>query len=179
MEDQQKIGDYKINCLVSTLLERRLFIATNQDGKSVVLKESLINQNEQIIHEFDILNKLNCNNIIKPIELIDYNNKYYIVLPRAENELSQYMKSQTISDQNIRKIMHDLLLSIQYLHILGIWHRNVNPENILIFNENQEKRFVLTDFKFSINFTGLKNDEFKTTYQYMAPEMFEKTGCMF
>lgn len=178
MEVPQNIGKYQIKYLISTLLERRLFLANDPEGNNVIIKESLNNQNEQLKQEFEILAKLNHPNIIKPIELITLNDKYYLILPRAENDLFEYMKSQTISDQTIHQIMHSLLSAVQYLNVLGIWHRNICPENILIFNNNNEKRFVLADFKNAINYTGTKNDEFRTKYQYMAPEISTNKGCM-
>lgn len=177
MDVPQNIGKYKISCLISTLLQRRFFIATDPKGTSVILKESI--DRNQIYHEYEILAKLNFESIIKPIELIECNNKYYLVLPRAENDLSEFMKSEIISEKTVRQIMFRLLSAVQYLNVMGIWHRNINPQNILVFNDNQEKKFVLADFKLAINFTGINSDDFRADYQYMAPEISENKGCMF
>lgn len=179
MEVLKTIDKYTINCLVSTLLERKLYVATDPEGRNVVLKESIINQHEQLAHEYEMLAKLNNPYIIKPIELIEFENKYYLVLPRAETDLSDFMKSEVMSDQLIHQIMHNLLSAVQYLNVLGIWHRNINPQNILVFKDDQNYRFVLADFKLAINYTGTCNEDFRATLQYMAPEISENKECMF
>ena len=60
-----------------------------------------------------------------------------------------------------------ILLALEYLHHLGIMHRDVRPEHILIDGEGYAK---LTGFQFA------KRDESKTqtmcgSDQYMAPEV--------
>ena len=160
MEVPQQIDKYNIECLVSTLLERRLFIATDPSGTNVVIKESIEDRNQELSKEFEILSTVKHPNILHPIELFNVDDKFYLVMPRAETDLNSYMSSEIISDKTIHKIMQSLFSAVKYLHAMCIWHRNIKLENILIFDNNQEQKFVLSGFSLARNFIGISTDEF-------------------
>eukprot|EP00834_Sanchytrium_tribonematis_P003638 NODE_147_length_15617_cov_0.576750.p10 type:complete len:269 gc:universal NODE_147_length_15617_cov_0.576750:3873-4679(+) len=76
--------------------------------------------------------------------------------------------NQEIKDQ-IRiylNIIHQMLLAMKYLKSKGIAHRDINPENILIDDENNA---ILSDFGYAT--TDLLCDTHTGKFIYAAPEV--------
>jgi len=73
---------------------------------------------------------------------------YYIVSRRLRGgELYKYLVSESeVAEQDIKRIIRDIVLALQHLHNQGLIHRDVKPEN-LIFSENYGNSTVkLIDF---------------------------------
>jgi serine/threonine protein kinase len=89
--------------------------------------------------------------------------------------LSQYYKAQ--GDRRIREgeasaIFKQITEGIGYLHRLGIYHRDIKTENVLI---DKQKKIRLIDFGFSVKSTpSTKLTLFCGTPNYMSPEIILK-----
>ena len=96
-----------------------------------------------IIQELSILKKVNHINIIKLYELIETNNKIYIVTEYIDGgELYQNIIKQGKLDQNKAKIYFwQIIQGIKYLHQNGICHRDLKPQNIII-DSNQVIKII-------------------------------------
>lgn len=72
-------------------------------------------------------------------------------------------KFHYFSKEEMKKMMSEMLDSLEYLHDKGIAHRDLKPENILLGDENQ---LILTDF----------NDSFKSNELRPFPRTIVKNS---
>ncbi len=75
--------------------------------------------------------------------------------------------------------MKQLLISVFYLHSIGIIHRDIKPENILISmdNHNHVTEIKIIDFGFAKLFNDCeKLNEMCGTPNYVAPEILRNCG---
>jgi calcium-dependent protein kinase len=84
------------------------------------------------------------------------------------------MRDIPFSDEEKRDYMAQLLLALAYMEKVGVMHRDIKPDNIMIKNKNSEE-IVLTDF-------GLATFQMEKFYLYpkcgtpgyVAPEIINK-----
>ena len=122
---------------------------------------------EDAIKEIAILKKCNNKNIIKLYEIIHDNIKdeLYLILEYCSNGTlmiydededkvqinKKFYKNNNpdsdYSEDEIRKIIRQIVLGIDYLHNNGVIHRDIKPDNILFDDNNKIK---ITDFNVSL-----------------------------
>lgn len=145
-----------------------------ETGREIALKKIFFNQlqnkiKDRIITEINILQRLDHKNIIK---LYDYkfDGEYILLIMEYCNggDLKKWMKNSN-NEEEILKVLRQIISSIEYLHKNGVMHRDIKPENI-IFHNNEIK---ICDFGFS---TLIKDntelfDTMCGTPLYMSPEI--------
>ena len=99
---------------------------------------------------------LRYDNIVKFIELHETELEVYMVF--------EYLKGGPIADLNIpgeitniikiKKIIHEILLGVQYLKRIGIVHRDLKAENLLFENDDDDAQIKLIDFGVSTVIKG-------------------------
>jgi len=138
------------------------------------------------VKEFKNHRKLNHKNIIKVYKLfIDYfTKKAYIVMELAEcgEMLETITDLGHYSEAVASGIFKQILAGVNYLHMNGVCHRDLKPNNILVSRDG--KIVKITDFnvsKFSENksktYTALSTGNYKMwthtgTLAFTAPEVF-------
>ena len=101
--------------------------------------------------------------------------KVYLLLEFAVNgNLFWYIRRQkSLSEQRGVELFRQTCDSIRYLHTKGFIHRDLKPENILL---DADFKVKVCDFGWCTEFE--KEDEMRKTfcgtYEYMAPEIFDK-----
>ena len=150
------------------------------------LKES--NDTEERRDEFEkevaMLDKFRCDFIVHFYGAVFIPNKICMVTEFAPfGSLSDLIQHHKPIDENIRiKILLDASKGISYLHNNGILHRDIKPDNILVFDiEHKDNSFIngkLTDFGSARNINMLMtNMTFSKgigTPVYMAPEILNQ-----
>ncbi|KAG7664767.1 RAD53 [[Candida] subhashii] len=123
--------------------------------------------------ELSILRKLDHPNIVSLKAFYEDMDNYYIVMELVPGgDLMDFVAANgAIGEDATQVITKQILEGIAYVHKLGISHRDLKPDNILIMQD--DPIFVkITDFglaKFSDNSTFMKT--FCGTLAYVAPEI--------
>ena len=154
-------------------------------------------------NEIELITKLNHQNIVKYYKSFTENNKIYIIMEYFDNgDLESYIKAlkfdkgknENKNKAEIWNIFYQCMAGLNYLHSMGVIHRDIKPQNIFM---TKNKIIKIGDFGVSAKFKdkqilkkiiSLKNT-IVGTYEFMAPEVFKKDyneksdiysmGCVF
>ncbi|CDW79592.1 protein kinase domain containing protein [Stylonychia lemnae] len=127
-----------------------------------------------IIREINTF-KLNHPNITKFHEsYFTHDDKFVIITELAESNLTQYKKKLVenkikMTNAQITDIMIQIMKGTIYLHNRNIMHRDLSPDNILVFDDGQ--KFKLCDFGLSQQTQSSKSTVGKQNYK--APEIVD------
>jgi calcium/calmodulin-dependent protein kinase I len=130
--------------------------------------------------EISVLSKVRHPNCVSLLELFETEDAVYLVTDLAEGgELfDQLLKKGFYGEGDAARLVHQMLLGVEYLHNAGIVHRDLKPENLLFADKTENSRLMITDFGLSKVLTG-GNDVLMTacgTPGYVAPEVLEQIG---
>ena len=103
--------------------------------------------------------------------------KYIIFEFYPKGDLYEYIKvnSKGLQEQNCKVMAYKILLAIQSLHIMGICHLDIKPDNILIYGDNFEIKigdFGVSSSIYRNNEKVLQSGDVGTE-GYKAPEIIE------
>ncbi|RCK67147.1 Serine/threonine-protein kinase RAD53 [Candida viswanathii] len=123
--------------------------------------------------ELQILRKLHHPNIVELKAFYEDMDNYYIVMELVPGgDLMDFVAANgAIGEDATQVITKQILEGIAYVHKMGISHRDLKPDNILIMQDDPIL-VKITDFglaKFSDNLTVMKT--FCGTLAYVAPEV--------
>ena len=170
-----KIGEGmfgKVKLGVHILTKEKVAIKIFDKGKIKNEKEV-----EYIEREISILKKLNHYNIIKLYNIIQTENFIFLIQEYVPNgELLHFLENSenmNLSETQICKIYQQIISGIEYLHEIGVAHRDLKLENILL---NFKKDIKIIDFGLSNKYD--KDIEELLTSScgspcYAAPEMIK------
>ena len=195
-------GNFANVIKVCSLINHRIYAMKildleNNDNASQEDKEKYYN------NEIELITKLNHQNIVKYYKSFTENNKIYIIMEYFDNgDLESYIKALKLyngKDENKNKaeiwnIFYQCMAGLNYLHSMGVIHRDIKPQNIFM---TKNKIIKIGDFGVSAKFKdkqilkkiiSLKNT-IVGTYGFMAPEVFKQSyneksdiysmGCVF
>lgn len=129
--------------------------------------------------ELSVLRRLNHPNVIKLIEVFESNRKVYMVMELATGGslLDRLETRGYLPEEDSRDVMKMVLDGVQYLHMLGITHRDLKPDNLLYSHPGKESKIMITDFSFANTRRPTGNSYMHTvcgTPQYVAPEIVSR-----
>ena len=138
-------------------------------------KNNLINPNrmKSVEREIKILNKLKHPNIIELKATVDTSTSVNLIFEFVSGcSMLDYLKnrsSRRIEEYQARSFFKQLMQALDFCHSLGVTHRDVKLENILL---DQKQNVKLIDFGFSTWIAiERKVQLFCGTSCYMAPEI--------
>ncbi|CAD8189500.1 unnamed protein product [Paramecium octaurelia] len=152
--------------------------ATGQEKliKKVNLK---MNQQSKLEKEVNILFELKQQkhkSILEIDEIYKESNEIIFIMKYCRGgTLYSYIleRKQQFEQSEIKCIMKRLLKGVKHLHKLGIIHRDLKLDNIVLENENDIKSIKIIDFGFAVEF-GYQNIMRCGTPGYMAPEILNQ-----
>jgi calcium-dependent protein kinase len=71
------------------------------------------------------------------------------------------------------RVLHQILLAVEYLHEQGYVHTDLKLENILFQSTSSDAEVLVIDFGFAQTFNGQKLSDRRGTLGYMAPEVLK------
>lgn len=127
--------------------------------------------------EISVMKQIKHPNIIGLYEAIETNSRIFLVMDMADGgDLLDYIKTNgAVCEPEARKFFRQLVNAAEYLHNLGVVHRDLKCENILL---DRGKNILLSDFGFARaqpieNDTGKRrlSMTFCGSYAYAPPEI--------
>jgi serine/threonine protein kinase len=127
--------------------------------------------------QYELLTKLKHPNIIEVVDYFISKGNQYIIYEYHHQDLLKLIKnknskfhSKEESDKLIRGVMKQMIEGVAYLHELGLMHRDLKPDNVLISSEGLVK---ITDFDLAreIDYEKPMSRGVVTIY-YRPPEIF-------
>ena len=97
--------------------------------------------------EIALLHQLNHKYIIQKLDHFEDQANFYIIMEKPEKyiDLFDYItQKNVVSERSSRFLFQQILDAVQYCHSMGVVHRDVKDENILIDLKNH--RIKLIDF---------------------------------
>lgn len=148
-------------------------------AKVIALKND--NMAEFVTREIEIMKALRCEHVVKMFRTYDQPEVGQIIeleyMP--DGDLFDYMKTNKVLDEyNCASVVFCLASALAYMHSQNIVHRDVKPENLLVYmDENQLCNVKVTDFGLATRI-GKGQVLFTVcgTPTYVAPEIIAKEG---
>jgi serine/threonine protein kinase len=125
----------------------------------------------RVTREISILGDLSHDNIVRFHEVIHANDFIFLVTENCSGGdiLAWITDGRTADKQTLKRLFHDVLIGLQYLHRRGIAHNDIKPDNIIVDASGRAK---LADFGFAKTETFADDDEKSGTLMYAPPELF-------
>jgi serine/threonine protein kinase len=120
-------------CVDTKTLERFAMKIINKEYLTRQAPRALDNQ----LQEIRFLRHFNHANIISMKECLSKGNNVYIILEYCSFNLDELLKDQKDGKFHVsigRRFFHQLCVAVNYLHSLGIVHRDIKPQNLLLSN---------------------------------------------
>lgn len=144
-----------------------------------VWKAQFTDKKKFILQEIEILLRIEHENIIKCYQVYEDHTCIHFVFDLIEGgDLFDYLISSPnhiIPENRAVEFFNQILDALLYLHENSIIHRDVKPENFLIYNTGSQIKLKLIDFGFAaILPEGQKLSDKVGSLQYIAPEMLQE-----
>ncbi|KAJ3754732.1 kinase-like domain-containing protein, partial [Lentinula raphanica] len=129
---------------------------------------------KKVIAEFCVESTLKHPNIIKTVDLISENGHYYKVMEYAPYDLFSVVMSGKMCRPEIYCVFRQICEGVEYLHSLGLAHRNLKLDNCVITADNVVKIMdfgTATVFHYPGRTTHTKAKGLVGSDPYPAPEL--------
>ncbi|ELP87573.1 protein kinase, putative, partial [Entamoeba invadens IP1] len=158
-------------------------------GNKVAIKKMKNMNNNTSMEEFkkevSMLDKFRSDYVVHFYGAVFIPNKICMVTEFAQygslKDLMKHKKAEEVVLSVRVKIIYDAAKGLEYLHSNGILHRDIKPDNFLVFSINLKDNVSakLTDFGSSRNYNAMMTNMTFTkgigTPKFMAPEVLEKS----
>ncbi|KIY44205.1 kinase-like protein [Fistulina hepatica ATCC 64428] len=124
----------------------------------------------KIRKEIAIMKKLYHPNVVRLYEVIDdpLKTKIYMVMERLRGGEVLWTRNDRpiLTVEQVRRIMRDVILGIQYLHHQGIIHRDIKPGNLLYSDDRRQVKiadFGVAHFSHALRLEAAGSDSLQNT----------------
>ena len=169
-----------------------IYIGVNKKNKLIIIKEiklSVFNKKD-ITKKNPIIKELmetENNNIVKILDLKKDGSYIYLFFEKADLNLEKLIKKEKISEKKGIYIITSIIKGLKYFYKKNIVYKNLNPSNILIYNNYY--KLVIPKILFG-KLEEINKNEIKEDFLFFSPEIlrgekFDKKsdiwslGCIF
>ena len=180
---EKQVGDYILNEIMNEGNLCQIYQGTHvPTGEKVAIKVfnkiKLNSEKNNMIKaekEISIFKKMFHKNIIKLYEIMETNERIYLVMEFCEGgDLYNYILTRGhLSERQSCKFFHEIIEALSYLNSLKIVHRDIKPENFLLDTSGKSISLKLIDFGISNNYDGNLLNTSCGTNAFAAPEMYK------
>ncbi|XP_021485036.2 sperm motility kinase Z-like [Meriones unguiculatus] len=127
---------------------------------------------EPTVSEVDIMKMLSHPNIVSLLQVIETEKNIYLIMEVVQGKqlLNKIREAGCLKEDEARNIFVQLLSAIGYCHDVGIAHRDLKPDNIVV---DEHGRVKIIDFGLGARFKpGQKLERLCGVYQFIPPEIF-------
>lgn len=182
------IGPYRVGDEISTGGMGVVYRATNvlEPGRTVALKvirdefAGDATQRQRFVNEGQIIDSINHPNIVTVFDRGEHNERLYIAMEYLAGRTLAEIIGETaaeggsITERRCLRIMNQLADAVTSIHAMGIVHRDIKPNNVIVTgSESAGERVKLLDFgtaKLDTMTTLTAAGELVGTVSYLAPE---------
>jgi serine/threonine/tyrosine protein kinase RAD53 len=141
----------------------------------IISKRKVMGNVDGVARELEILEKLDHPYIVKLRGFFEDEDNHYLVMEFVSGgDLMDFVAAHgSVGEEAAKEISRQVLEAVKYVHSLGISHRDLKPDNVLIAQDDPVV-VKITDFglaKISDNATFMKT--FCGTLAYVAPEVID------
>eukprot|EP00158_Paraphelidium_tribonemae_P007978 Partr_v1_DN28419_c0_g1_i7_m41558 putative Polo-like kinase len=186
----------------------RLYVVDNHAGvganvflgvKMSKKKIAAANMHSRVRNEVKLHSRLHHPSILRLYHFFEDSDNVYLIMERCRSgELYRYLSNRRrhfasdslrISEAEIRHVMLQIVRGVQYMHSLGIIHRDLKLSNMLITHDFDVK---IADFGLAVQLENLDGEQLTMcgTPNYISPEVISRqpyglasdlwsVGCMF
>lgn len=150
---------YKIKSLVGKGGMSTIWLAEDPSGKEVVIKIPNEDRDswDRLRFEANLLRILDHEHVVKYVDFIEEQNTIALVMEYAKGKNLELLTAGNPMDEKdaLAKTV-EMLLAIDYIHYMGIIHRDIKPKNIIV-KENEDYLKII-DFGTAtyLHHTGMK-----------------------
>lgn len=179
----RKVKDfYSIDNKIAHGKYSEVFVAFNKQTKEkfaakIIRKRKLdYIERELMRNEISILSLLDHENIVKLVDVFHCRKSLVLITEFVEGEeLGKVIKGSVLSEEFVKLVIFQLLQVIEYLHSLGILHRDIKADNIILKKNADQVVVKLLDFGFAtFELKNSLNIIHCGTLGYSAPEILKK-----
>ncbi|GFR81527.1 serine/threonine kinase 33 [Elysia marginata] len=155
MDDESVQLEYEYGQILGEGSFGKVYRAQHRDTGEVVAIKEIVKEKagssglKQLDKEVSIFKKVDHKNIIKLKEVLESPKKMYLIMEVCEGgDLAKLLqKRQQLNEADTKQVMLSLAEAIKYLHQLGILHRDLKLENLLLAEEPGENGTINIKWK--------------------------------
>jgi serine/threonine protein kinase len=131
-----------------------------------------------IIREIDIMRRVRHPHVVHILEVMATKTRIFVVMEFVGGgPLNDCLIHRRIDEASARRVFQQIVCALDYCHSLGVYHRDIKPDNILLDAVGNIK---VADFGLSaLTDTAQREAQLHTvcgTPMFIAPEVFQRCG---
>jgi len=133
---------------------------------------------ERFRQEVKLARRVTSPHVVRTFDLGQHGDDHFLTMEYIDGRsLAQQIDDGPLAIDETAKIARDVAAGMAAAHAVGVLHRDLKPDNVLIARTG---RIVITDFGIAIASSGTTatDDSFTGTPAYMAPEQVEPTTAI-
>src|SRR5438093_7799396 len=127
------------------------------------------------------LASLNHPNVVQIYRLGNYQGSPYIVMECVQGKtLKDHVQSRSLSTRRVVELMQQVAAGLSAIHAMGIVHRDLSPNNIVVTDSGTPKILDLGLSRDVTSLTTMSSQNYLLgTLPYVSPEQVEERGAGF